>query len=106
MANSWSRAHGYKVTAPGRRDNPALSFGSRGRRHLERDRIELAQSIRRTPPVTDTTDWIAEHHRVWRKKAALRHYYERDIFDRIRAELRPGRTLELGAGPGFFEGLE
>jgi len=80
----------------------AAPISQRDRSILEHGRIEPTQSIGRTPPVTDDTDWIATHRRVWRKKAALRRYYERDVFDRIRAELKPGRILELGSGPGFF----
>lgn len=64
--------------------------------------MSLTQQNGRTLSVSDTTEWIAAHRDVWRRKAVLREYYERDIFDRIRAEMRPGRSLELGAGPGFF----
>ena len=47
-------------------------------------------------------DWISRHRGVWETKAALRSYYETEIFERIRAHLGPGRVLELGTGPGFF----
>lgn len=45
---------------------------------------------------------FADHRRVWDTKAAVRFYYRPEIFDRILAQLVPGPTLELGAGPGFF----
>lgn len=47
-------------------------------------------------------DIFAAHRRAWEKKRALRLYYQREIFDRIIARLRPGATLEIGTGPGFF----
>ena len=47
-------------------------------------------------------DIFAGHRRAWDKKRALRLYYQRDIFERIVAQLRPGATLEIGTGPGFF----
>lgn len=46
--------------------------------------------------------WIAEHRAVWDKKPGLRHFYEREYFDRIIAALPKGETLEIGSGPGFF----
>ena len=46
--------------------------------------------------------FIARHQAVWARKPALRWYYEREIFGRLLAALPPGRTLELGSGPGFF----
>jgi SAM-dependent methyltransferase len=45
---------------------------------------------------------MERHQRIWREKAVLREYYEREYFSRVVAELPPGRTLEVGAGPGFF----
>ena len=80
----------------------AAPISQRDRSIFEHGRVRLTQPIGRTPPVIDDTDWIVTHRQAWRKKAALRRYYERDIFDRIRAELKPGRILELGSGPGFF----
>ena len=50
----------------------------------------------------DDIEWIAEHHRVWQHKESLRRYYQREIFARIDSRLAHGRTLELGAGPGFY----
>lgn len=47
-------------------------------------------------------DIFAAHRRAWEKKRALRLYYQHEIFDRIVAQLRPGATLEIGTGPGFF----
>jgi SAM-dependent methyltransferase len=49
-----------------------------------------------------TADIFESHRQAWRTKAALRHYYRHEIFDRIIAETRVGPTLEIGAGPGFF----
>ena len=41
-----------------------------------------------------------EHYRaIWRKKPALRAVYG-DIYRRIDARRRPGRTLEIGGGSG------
>ncbi|MFN4283658.1 MAG: class I SAM-dependent methyltransferase [Alphaproteobacteria bacterium] len=45
---------------------------------------------------------FADHRAAWAQKRALRLYYQREIFARVVAELRPGRTLEVGTGPGFF----
>ena len=47
-------------------------------------------------------DWIDAHQRVWREKPALRRFYETEYFDRILAAMPTGRSLEIGAGPGFF----
>ena len=47
-------------------------------------------------------DIFEPHRQAWRNKAALRRYYECEIFDRIIAEMRPGPALEIGTGPGFF----
>ena len=52
--------------------------------------------------MAEDIDWIAEHRRVWRHKTSLRRYYQREIFARIDSRLAQGRTLEIGAGPGFF----
>jgi SAM-dependent methyltransferase len=52
--------------------------------------------------VSHEADWIAHHHDVWQRKESLRLYYEQEIFARIDSRLRTGRTLELGAGPGFY----
>lgn len=49
-----------------------------------------------------TPDWILAHRQAWHAKAGLRLYYTAQIFDRIAGHLTPGRTLELGTGPGFF----
>lgn len=46
--------------------------------------------------------WISEHRQVWEAKRGLRHYYEKEYFSRILSQLPNGRTLEIGAGPGFF----
>lgn len=48
------------------------------------------------------SDIFAPHRQAWRDKPALRRYYEQEIFDRIIAEMRPGPSLEIGTGPGFF----
>lgn len=47
-------------------------------------------------------EWIETHRRVWARKALLRHFYTEEYFDRIVRAMPPGRSLELGAGPGFF----
>jgi SAM-dependent methyltransferase len=47
-------------------------------------------------------DWVRKHRDAWRKKRTLRHYYQREIFERILRQLNGGRILELGSGPGFF----
>jgi SAM-dependent methyltransferase len=46
--------------------------------------------------------WMVEHRRAWNTKAGLRIYYEREYFSRILSMLPKGRSLEIGAGPGFF----
>lgn len=51
--------------------------------------------------MTDT-DIFTAHRDAWRAKPALRRYYQREIFDRIGGEMRPGPTLEIGTGAGFF----
>lgn len=45
---------------------------------------------------------MERHQRIWREKTVLREYYEREYFSRVVADLPEGRTLEVGAGPGFF----
>src|SRR5258708_5024140 len=50
----------------------------------------------------DAPSWIDRHRDCWRRKPALRWYYETQIFDRIIRRMNPGETLELGSGPGFF----
>jgi SAM-dependent methyltransferase len=54
----------------------------------------------------ESYDWIAEHRQAWAAKAGLRGYYRQEIFARLRHALRPGRTLEIGAGPGIFAAEE
>ena len=44
-------------------------------------------------------DHLADHRRVWERKAVLRLVYE-DFYDRIAAACRPGLTLEIGGGIG------
>jgi len=46
--------------------------------------------------------WTEKHKNIWAKKRILRRYYEEEFFDRIVSMLPGGRSLELGAGPGFF----
>jgi len=50
----------------------------------------------------ESHDWIAEHWQAWAAKAGLRGYYRQEIYARLRHALRPGRTLEIGTGPGIF----
>ncbi len=48
-------------------------------------------------------DWLACHRSRWHLKAALRRYYQREIFSPLLAAVgRQGPLLEIGAGPGFF----
>jgi len=42
------------------------------------------------------------HQYIWNKKKILRVVYE-EWFERIIAEIQPGKTLELGCGPGLFQ---
>lgn len=42
---------------------------------------------------------LADYQETWRRKGVLRVLYN-DIFDRIAARCRPGRTLEIGGGIG------
>lgn len=49
-----------------------------------------------------TESWIERHRTVWRRKSVLRDYYRSEFFERIRSAMPPGRSLEIGAGPGFF----
>src|SRR6266516_4468021 len=49
-----------------------------------------------------TKPWDQELWAIWNSKRALRAYYESEYFTRVRAELPKGRTLEIGAGPGFL----
>lgn len=58
-----------------------------------------AQELRPQPA---EEGWVERHQRIWREKPVLRRYYEREYFQRVEKQLRPGRTLEVGAGPGFF----
>lgn len=45
---------------------------------------------------------LLEHRELWERKPALRAVYA-DCYRRMVAECRPGRTLELGGGPGNFK---
>lgn len=46
---------------------------------------------------------IEQHLRIWAQKKALGLYYKREIFDRMMSFMAPGKTLEIGSGPGFFK---
>lgn len=46
--------------------------------------------------------WIDQHRRTWRDKSVLRDYYRNEFFKRIKSAIPPGKTLEIGSGPGFF----
>jgi len=50
--------------------------------------------------------WMQEQWQIWNRKPALRSYYESEYFSRVRSELPKGRTLEVGAGPGFLAAHE
>lgn len=45
---------------------------------------------------------LAEHRELWKRKPALRAVYS-DCYQRMVQACRPGRTLELGGGPGNFK---
>lgn len=45
------------------------------------------------------TEFLDQYRRAWDKKPILRLVYS-DIYDRIEAACRPGRTLEIGGGIG------
>lgn len=56
-----------------------------------------------TPMALQTPAWISRHRLAWQAKHGLRTYYKREYFTRILSMLPPeGRSLEIGAGPGFF----
>lgn len=50
----------------------------------------------------DQAGWVESHHRQWKRKPALRAFYEGECFARMVGAMPPGRSLEIGAGPGFF----
>lgn len=54
-----------------------------------------------TAPVAEP-DALAAYRAAWRRKPALRAVYE-DVYRRIAAACRPGRTLEIGGGSGNFK---
>ena len=47
-------------------------------------------------------EWLSPHRDKWERKRGLRSFYEDECFARIVDAMAPGRSLELGAGPGFF----
>lgn len=49
-----------------------------------------------------SASWIEAHRRTWARKPLLRAFYTQEYFDRIVRAMPRGRSLELGAGPGFF----
>jgi SAM-dependent methyltransferase len=48
------------------------------------------------------TRWIHAHRLTWARKELLRHFYISEYFERILRAMPRGRSLEVGAGPGFF----
>lgn len=54
------------------------------------------------PTTAPSEGWLEKHQRVWREKRVLRNYYEREYFKRVIDALPEGRSLEIGAGPGFY----
>jgi SAM-dependent methyltransferase len=57
-----------------------------------------------TPPADAVTasDWREVHRSIWARKKFLREFYCEQYFDRIVHAMPVGRSLEIGAGPGFF----
>ncbi len=51
---------------------------------------------------TTVEAWKDRHRGVWARKTLLREFYTTEYYERIVDALPPGRSLELGAGPGFF----
>lgn len=49
-----------------------------------------------------SADWMVRHRAAWNAKPGMRHYQTHEVFDRLLRYARPGRWLELGAGPGFL----
>ena len=49
-----------------------------------------------------TPDWIVRHRKAWNSKPALSGWYTREIFRRVDDARIPGRTLQLGYGPGLY----
>jgi SAM-dependent methyltransferase len=45
------------------------------------------------------SDQLADYRTIWDRKPVLRLIYD-DFYDRIAAECRPGRTIEIGGGIG------
>lgn len=50
----------------------------------------------------DAPAWLETHRGAWARKAHLRTFHTEEYFARIVRAMPPGRSLELGAGPGFF----
>jgi SAM-dependent methyltransferase len=47
-------------------------------------------------------EWCLQSRANWQAKPGLRNYYTKEVYDRILAGLRPGRSLEIGSGAMFF----
>jgi SAM-dependent methyltransferase len=46
--------------------------------------------------------WVIEHRRAWESKPGLRWYYTEETFRLLKENMVPGRTLEIGTGPGYL----
>lgn len=49
-----------------------------------------------------TPDWVQRHRTNFARKKSLRYYYHEVFASLLKQHLLPGRTLEIGSGPGFF----
>jgi SAM-dependent methyltransferase len=46
---------------------------------------------------------LEQHRRIWQKKPVLQKIYQQEFFDRLTRYRVPGRTLEVGGGPGYYK---
>ncbi len=52
-------------------------------------------------------DYLNKHREVWRTKTILKRLYTEQFYQRLLTNRASGkRTLEIGSGPGFFEGID
>ena len=50
-------------------------------------------------------DWVQRHRITFARKESLRYYYHEVFAFLLKQDLLPGRTLEIGSGPGFLSHL-